>query len=340
MSPIKNFFRGTAIYFLSTAIFFLLFALAYFIAFSQVTAKPEQVKKILDVSGAYDKAPAVIYGQMAKSETGKPSSVPLQFDIVRQSFLDAFTPAFVRNNVETAIDETYGWLQGKAGEPEFKIDLQDTKQRFADSLAKRVGKRLKKLPSCNLTQLPSNLNPYTAKCLPPGTKIAAVQAEIRKLAQNDAILSDTANIAPGDAKDQSGQPLFANVPELPKAYQTALRVPYFLALLAALLSAVVVYISRSKEQGLRKLAIIFILAGFFVILMPLGLKAIVDAFLHASSGDNASELAGPVLKGFNNAMARVYYIVGAVYIILGSGGFYLANLQAEKAEPAKGRPKK
>ncbi|HEX5797412.1 MAG TPA: hypothetical protein VFX86_03395 [Candidatus Saccharimonadales bacterium] len=333
---VKKIFKGIVLYLLGASLFFVLFAFAYFTAFSQTTAKPDKVKNILKDSGVYQKAPPVIYDKLAADAPESASDIPLDNPLVRNAALDAFTPGFVQNNVEAVLDGTYEWLEGKAARPEFNTELKNVKNRFAASLSEQVGKRLAKLPPCRPGQHPPGLpiDPYKTACRPAGTDINAIKKQVRRsVAANDDFLNgDTASPAPESGSNNS---LFDKNSRFPEAYRSTLQMPYLLAAFAALLSAVIIFIS-GKAAGLKKLALIFVLAGIFIVFVPLGFRLITDAFIKAASGNNVvTELVAPVLREFNQAAAKVYYVIGAAHLALAIGAYLLFRRFQPPDKPLK-----
>lgn len=304
----------------------MLMTLAYFIAFSQVTAKPDAVKNILDKSGVYQKTTQAVYDQSLRSAGSDPKAdIPLKSPIVRQAALDAFTPQFVRHNVESAIDGVYGWLQGDKDQPGFKIEIGSAKKRFADSLSSRVAKRLKKLPVCSSEQMQAHpqINPYTTACLPPGTDVNAYIKDIRRVAASDKFLKDI-DFSPSSLKDNGGNQLVGDASKLPEAYQAALNLPFVLSGLVIVMGAGIVYISRTRSEGLKKLSLTLGIAGIFTVMIPFGFRTVTDSYLKTASGNEVlSELAGPVLKEFNKTTAKVYYVTGGAYLGLSVAAFYV-----------------
>lgn len=319
---------------MSAGLFFMLLTLAYFIAFTQVTAKPDTVKDILRGSGIYRKVPSVVYDQSVRSNSNSKADIPLKSPIVRSAAMDAFTPEFVQNNIENAIDGVYGWLQGDKSQPEFKIETGSVRKRFADSLSRRVATRLKKLPVCTAGQMqtPSQINPYTAACLPAGTDADAYARDIRQAAGSKKFIKDI-DFSPSSLKDPGGNQLVGNASKLPEAYQAALNLPYILAGLALVLGAAVVYVSRTRSDGFKKLSLTLGVAGIFALMIPFGFRTVTDTYLKSASNSTVvTELAGPVLKEFNKNTAKVYYVTGGAYLVLSVAAFYV-HMRIEGIDP-------
>jgi hypothetical protein len=320
----KSFLRGITTYLLGTFLFFALFILAYFMAFSRVSANPGQVKHALAESGVYKKIPAVIYDNSVDSEATTSASIPLKSPVVRQAAIDTFNPMLVQKSTESLIDGTYGWLEGKTNTPQFTIDLKAAKDDFAESLSTR----LSKLPKCSAKQQGRihQFDPYSAECIPAGTNAIALKKEIYKqTANSDNFLKET-KIDASTLKDSEGKPIFMSYSDIPTTYQAALKVPYLAALASLLLGIGLVYTSRTKRTGVEKAAKILVISGFFIVLVPIGVNHLINSLLKSSGNDKvASDIVGPVVNELSKATSKVYFITGAIYVLLAIAIFMLAD---------------
>lgn len=326
----KGFFRGTAAYLLATALFFMLFILAYFLVFYQVTANPARVKQALKDSGVYERIPAVIYDNSVDSNSTTSASIPLKSPVVRQAAIDTFNPVFVQKSAENLIDGTYGWLDGQTNAPQFTIDLKAAKDNFARVLSERLGK----LPKCSAEQQAKikKFDAFSSTCLPAGIDVAAAKKEVvKETANSDNFLKET-KIDASTFKDSDGKPVFDNYSEVPKTYQAALRIPYIAGAICLLLGAGVVYASKTRREGLKKLSKLLVISGFFVALVPIAVSHLIENILKSSADDKiASELIGPVVSELSRTTSKVYFAVGAIYVLLAVAVFVLLD----KIKPAK-----
>lgn len=327
-------------YILGTFLFFSLALLAYFLVFTQVTANPDKVKKILADSGVYQKVPSVIFDDSVDSGSTSSASIPLKDTGVRDVALETFTPGFVQKNVENLLDGTYDWLRGSTASPDFSLDLKEAKQQFAVNLGKLAAARLKRLPVCPDPQ-PKEVDPLTTPCRPAGADIKALQKQVRVTAANsDNFLKET-KIDASTLKNGDGQPLFDKSSKLPEAYQKALRLPYLTGLVCLLLGGAIILISRTRHDGLKRLGKLLLISGVFVILAPFAINHLITSALQASPDDNvAAKLLVPVIQELNRVTSKVYFVVGAVYILLAAAAFLaVRKLPEQTAKPAKKRTK-
>ena len=325
---------------MGVGLLFLLIITAYFMVFAQVTANPDKVKRLLADSGLYEKMPAVIYDDAVKSESTASSSIPLKDQEVRQTALEVFNPGFVQQNIETVIDGAYGWLEGETDHPEFSVDIQDAKSQFAASVSEKLGKRLQALPPCTMSQLRQISNTddlFSLQCLPPGSDITSMKSQFsNSVANSEEFLKET-KITPDTFKDETGQSLFDSGKDIPQTYQLSKKLPYILAVIIIIISALIIFISASRREGIIKLIKTFLIAGVFVLLIPLVLNNLADILLGASAdNDVTSQLAKPIINAFNAEAAKIYYVMGGLYaLIAGAGYLVLRRFYPEKKEKRK-----
>lgn len=342
----KKILKGIAIYLSSAFLVLVLFMLAYFTVFATVTANPDKVKGIISQSGIYPKVTPVVLENLTKPVQGEgqgvqPDELPLQNEMVKNAAIKVFDPQFVQTNLESAIDGTYTWLNGQAPKPAFNIDLAGAKSRFAQELADEAGARVEMLPLCTLQQQRElqETDLLSLPCKPRNVNIEVLKAEFISSVNNDENFLKETNVSAENLKDESGKSTLDNYKDLPKAFQLGKDLPYILGVIALILGAVIVFLSETKREGLKKLFKIFLITGVFVVLIPFAFNALVGGLNNGSDGasDNVvKELLVPVLDKFVESAAKVYYIVGAVYLLIAAGLF----AGYKKLEPPAVSPKK
>ena len=240
---VKEFFRRSSLYLLDMALLFVLLLLAYFMVFALVTSNPDRIKQIVSGSGVYQKITPVLYDNYAEQKVDEQAqspggeTLPLDNEAVRSAAIKVFTPQFVQNNLETAIEGTYEWLDGDTPQPAFQIDLAEAKNQFAEEIAAAAGNRAETLPVCSPQQLreAQNVNLLSLPCRPPGISIEALKAEfIGEAKKDDGFLSET-TVSPATLKDGSGKNVFENYRHIPDTFQQTKKLPYIFAALAVLI---------------------------------------------------------------------------------------------------------
>lgn len=342
----KKFVKSILVYILDTALVLILVLLAYFMVFSTVTARPSEVKRIIDESGVYQKITPVLYDKFAQEGMNENQGVqsqtlPLENEAVKSAALSVFSPDYIKQQLETVIDGTYQWLDGTTTEPSFTIDLADAKNRLAEQIANQAATRAETLPVCTAQQLREvrDTNLLSLPCRPLGANIAALKTEFINSVNSDENFLKNTTISPATIKDERGNKVFQDYQNVPDTFQTLKKLPYILGALAILISTGIVLLNENRREGLKKLVKFFVIGGVFVILIPLGISSIIDSLLNEQSGDTViRELLVPLAKKFIDTADRVYYTFGVIYLLI-AGVMFLVykKLQppTEKSEVEK-----
>jgi len=290
--------------------------------FSYVIAKPDKIKSILGDSGIYQQMPGVLYENIEQENKDQVTDISLSDPVVKQAALDSFNPQFFQDNVETAVDGTYAWLNGQTEIPEFVVDAEPAKNNFIDQVVDAKAAEAEKLPACSLQQLrqidPGSVNIYNLKCLPPGVSLSVVAERAKTdLKNSQEFLGDT-KLKATDLKTEAGEPLFKPDSNLPSLFQLAKTLPLLLGLLSAILAAGVVLASPDRRKGLNRIAKLLIGVGLLTLLAPIIIQFTSGKLLPAVSGDKVvSTLVSPLVREFYAAAAGIYYLVGGIMLVAG-----------------------
>src|SRR5579872_1207340 len=115
-----SFGRRVALFFVGGLFSLLLFLLALDIGLIRIVGQPQSIKGILNDSGIYNSiVPGLLSENKQISSSG--GSVPLSDPVVHSAAESTLTPAFLRTNVNQAIDSIYAWLDGKVAQPGFSL---------------------------------------------------------------------------------------------------------------------------------------------------------------------------------------------------------------------------
>jgi hypothetical protein len=88
-------------------------------------------------------------------------------------------PTLLKTNVETVVDATYAWLDGRTARPEFEVAIVRDEQLFVDALTLGFAERILGLPECDSTfVMPEEFNPFAAECRPVSYGAEQVNAYI------------------------------------------------------------------------------------------------------------------------------------------------------------------
>jgi hypothetical protein len=270
----------------------------------------------------------------------------LQQPEVQDAAKAAFNPAFLQSSSEQVIDGTYHWLDGKAPNPDFKVDLTPAVNTFEGKAAEAATSRVKKLPACTLQQLreidPATIDPFQLSCLPPGFNVDAHrQAFIDSLTDKNEFLQNPILTADRIPKDDKGQTVFERASVAPKVFHWLTIAPWILGTLALLLGTAVVFLSFSRRRGVGNLAVSLIGIGLLLFVIGVLSGFVFRHFfnstsspLHLTDGSTQQSVVG-IIGAFNHVISRSLFMFGGIYV--GVGVITLATLRLTRPnEPTSG----
>jgi hypothetical protein len=312
----------------------LFYATATNYGFVKVAGDAAKVKHTLANSGIYNSA----LDNLIKESDGVGNgadSVSLKDSAIKTAAHQTFNPQFIQTNAETVIDSLYRWLDGTTETPDFKIDLSTTRATFAKNAGAAVTAKLAALPACPAGTDPASFDSDNATCLPPGVAPAAEGAKVeQKINSGEGFLDhpvitastlktgDGGIFAPGE-KQAPGKTIFnTTLKDAPNAFQAVKTAPYVMGLLAILLSVAVVFLSATKRKGLRKVGIMLIIAGVFLMGAAYGVGWGVNKQVpkHLKLDNPALQVSVIKLsKDVGGQIENNYWIFGGVYTAIGLG---------------------
>jgi hypothetical protein len=242
--------------------------------------------------------------------------------MLRKAAATTFPPQFIKQNTETIIDSVYRWLDGKTPLPDFYIDLSSQKTTFAASVAQSVQQELAGLPACTKTSMPPSFDALSATCLPPGVTPSAAAASLQSAILNGQGFLDNPIIT-ADTIKASGdnQSIFADqLKNAPQYYHNAKVVPSILASLSVLATIAVIFLSKPRRSGMKKVGFILLTSGIFLLLTAwLASHITTDSIAPKISLDtnmvqtNARTIFVDLIRSINKS----WWYFGAVYCVLG-----------------------
>jgi len=252
------------------------------------TAGP--LERALDTSGLYNVMVADIISQNQPT-----SGLPLKDPGLQDAIQKAFPPTLIKQSMNSILDGTYAWLQGKTQAPTFRIDLSGAKANLADYVGQYLQQRFAALPACNLAALPSTtatpMDPYTMPCLPPAALFnqaaAIAQAKQTVLANTDLLKSTT--LTADTLKNDNGKTLQQQLRAIPRAYHTVMLSIYATGLLALLLGIGAVLLQTDRRAGVRHVSInllaVSITSAVAAVLSSFVLGRVADRLNQSSATD-------------------------------------------------------
>ena len=300
--------------------------------------RPEKIKSWAASSNIYS---SVVDGfiTQATQEQNDPNganSSSLANPAIQAAARKAVTPQLVQTSIESIVDGTFHWLDGKTNRPDFRIDLTAAKTTFATEAAQAAKARVLSLPSCPPRQFPSGTDPFEISCRPTAN-VFDVNIETAKYQQqlltNKDFLPDTVltadNLVPKTDKNSSDtQNFFANQ-RIPKIYQLAMKVPLILGGFLAITTLLYLFLSAKRLDGVRMVGITLLVAAFISGLFLAVAQRGVDkahesitqqhpqsAIIAATKSSIASiiDSAGVALSRNGLQVIEVYAATGAVLI--------------------------
>lgn len=343
---LKKLGRGTA----ATVLVLTLYALAALSALVIVFGKPQPIKKALADSSIYNTFVDNVLQEARKSSDqesgGQPSDADLNQPIVQAAAKKALPPEFLQTSAESAVDGIYAWLHRRTPTPEFKIDLNPAKQTFANEVGNGLAVRIQSLPVCTLDQLRSldanNLDLFSLPCQPPGVNLEAErQRVVSEIVGNEEFLDKpviTGEDLPATENDRTAAEQFSDIPQ---AFGWLQRSPWIMGVLALLSVAGVVLLFDERRRALRRLGIIFVSVGLFLLLSfsltNWAFRKISASPELAKQETGFQQSALRVTKSLAGDVNGVVLWFAIIYLLIAGSAFGLWWWLGKRSQPAPAR---
>lgn len=347
MRFIRSLLRGLA----SSGFKLGLVLLALTAALAMVLGTPGAIKQALRDSKAYDQLVDGLISDGTRigndTENGQTTELNVNTPQVRQAAKSAFSPAMLQSSSEQIIDSVYTWLDGKSQKPDFRIDLTEPKQRFAQSMGDYAAERAATLPVCNLQQLrelaaSQEIDPFNVPCLPPGyTTASARDKVVSDLINSRDFLKDPVLTADNLPKDEQGRSVFENLSEAPRIFHWLKLAPWLIGGLCLLFALLIMGLHDDKGRGFRSIGVTLLGSGLFLVL---GTALYSFAFNRANQPHGqlgkaiTTDLQGSllsVLRSLNNALSTKIFFFGGAYILLGAAALLYLHFNHRLKEVAE-----
>ncbi|HSX36700.1 MAG TPA: hypothetical protein VLG13_01090 [Patescibacteria group bacterium] len=326
--------RRSAYHFVSVLLFTFLVLTAWTTTATLTFGKPDRLESWLSQSKLYDHFVATAIDQSNKSVKNSQNvndnsgGLSLSDPGVQQAVKGAFTPATIQGAVNTVLNANYAWLEGKTATPEFSVDLSQQKATLAANLGTYAQTRAASLPRCaSLSQVNSDFDPLSATCLPLGvTPAAAGQLAQQKIANSQDFLANPVITAQNLTQmnkrgDQSKQPYYQKLSQLPKAYRAATKLPWLVAALAVLSGVGVVFLAATRRKGMRRIGTLLVAGGLVILLLILASNVALHRVENkAFTNDKVGQLQQSLVDFAHRAqsfLARVDLWFGIGFVVAG-----------------------
>jgi hypothetical protein len=328
--------RKSFTFLFSIILFALLLGLVGATTFTMYLSKPDHIDGWLASSRLYDHFVDGVIEQSKHSTGGEDnSSVSLSDTAVQQAAHSAFSSELIQKSVNSFLDGNYAWLKGETKTPEFNIDLSSAKQQFATQVGQYVTGYLKNLPTCTDAQLATitdpNQDPLSLSCRPAQLDPQAEGAHITDQLANSSEFLGTPKLTQDTitAGGQASTPYYSKLSALPKVYRIAAKLPLIITGLIALFSLAIIFIAPRKRAGIRRIGVVFIVAGVTLLIEKLVADSLVkrvnldklklfNSDVHQSSGPLQDSLTSFVHRA-ESALTRFDVYFGVVFLLIGAG---------------------
>jgi hypothetical protein len=264
--------RQVFVYLFSIILLASLVGMALAISAQISLAHPNKIEGWLSQSNLYASLTSSLTNQaenaIANNVTG---GVSISKTVVQKAAQSALPQSLLKQSAQAFVSSNYAWLEGKTSEPNFKIDLSDAKQQFATQVANNsVLAHLTGLPTCTAAQTLQleSANPLLLSCLPAGVSPQFEASRVsQQLVNSSSFLSNpiiTASTVSTKGLNGS-EPYYKKLAKLPKYYQLAQKLPWALGILSILSLLIIIFCSRSKRIGVRRLSIVLMISGVLLV---------------------------------------------------------------------------
>ncbi|HTH72029.1 MAG TPA: hypothetical protein VL737_01545 [Candidatus Pristimantibacillus sp.] len=324
-----QFIRKTTLGAVASLFITTLFLFGVMFGLQRVFSTPTAIKSALKQSGIYQTAipDALEQAQKDQQKNGQSGGdqLPLDRPEVKSIVQNAATPDFLQTQSDTILDAVYAWLQGKTAKLSFSIDLTDVKGRLADGVGQYTQQRLASLPACAPGTVPQgDVDPFNATCLPKGADINALSAQARSQITGGDFLKDT-QLNADTLKSKDGKTLDQQLKNAPDIYKKSSMGVYLLGLLVLLLAMAIVFLSKTRRSGFKKVAIIAIVIGTLISLLGWAVSFGLEKASTKIDISNPAQRSGLKVAQVLANDLRMWYLVFGLTLV----GLAIATLVAQ-----------
>jgi hypothetical protein len=345
-----NWVRRIFVYLLSIILLVSLFGIAQATSIQIGLTHPSKIESWLDQSSLYTNLVSTITDQAQTAVANNVSGgASISKTVVRQAAQSAFPQSLMQQDVQTFLNSNYAWLEGKTATPDFKIDLSGAKQQFATQVAdSSVLAHFTDLPACTAAQTLElqSANPLLLSCLPSGVSPQTAAAQLsQQVASNSGFLSNPIVTAStiGTKGQSSNKPYYEKLSRLPKAYRAVQDLTWILSIVTILSIIGIIFCSRSKRIGLRRVSITLLISGVLLIADKLLTDTVFNklkdrAFSSVNNGQIQQTLT-IFAHHVEAELAKIDLWFGVVYVILAIILLGILIFTRNRAPKSNGRAK-
>lgn len=311
------------------------------LAFSayQVLDNPHNIKHALSESGIYaaaaDNFIAKASEDASNSNVQSVGDIPLDQPKVREAVRTALPSESLQPQLEQATDAIYAWLHGETKELAIRVDLEANKAGLVHNLVVYAKQRAAELPACTpQTAVQPEDSIFTANCRPamvsPEQAAAATEA---KVTQSDLLRE--ASFDTRTLTDAQGRTLSDRLSEVPAIYAKVIVAIFITGGLGLACLLCVIFISKPKRIGLKRVAKTVLGVGVTTIIMAalsVYVTGKVTAMLAESTGNTATFQASitDIIHTLASDIRGWWFTYGILLIAMAIGIFVGLKLLTEK----------
>lgn len=305
----------------------LLFALAINYGLSKTIGDSGSVKKILRESGIYGSVVPNILKQSGNINTAI-GEVSAMDPLVKSAASKSLPPQRVQEYSENAINNLYAWLDGDISEPNFNIDLSDSKSSFTNNLASEIELKLSSLPACKTAYTASGFDVLSATCLPPGDSASSAANLLRIETNNSSGFLNQAGVKASDIKGNDPEKtIFQDqLKDLPATFQWFRKSPLILTVLTLLTGLIMVFLRPTLSNGLRHIGASLLTVGIALLIFAWIFNYAINSRVIPKINIENISMQQSIRRAFGDLSKQTtanYYLFGGFYSLLGIAG--LAN---------------
>jgi len=330
---------------------FSLWALLWSSLFSATLRNKETVKGWFNKSGFYTNIVDVVLDS-AKSDQGSgKSDIPVNDPQIQAVAKSALSPEFLKQTVEKALDDSYGWMASSGSTLSFNIDLTEAKAKLINGLGDYAATKAAALPVCATNEPIADFDAFAAICRPRALAAEAAGQQVKdQLATNEDFLKDPV-ISSGDikVKNTDGQEVLVGNSEYAKlakrSYQFSGFAPIVAVVLGLLSTAGIIFLSRNKITGMRRVGYIFGSAGVLISIIYTSVSMLSNLLIEAvKQGDKTQGFKDLVNNGvgaISGDIKKVLMIFAVSYVVIGATLITIGIVKRKKtdeADEAKDKP--
>ena len=262
--------------FLPLLIFYLVFAYG----FNNTIGNIDYVKDSLQESGIYKETAEIIVKQSTKDAPSE--------KIVARSIKKAASTNNIQKIAEPVITGFYKWLEGDTKDLKFDLDIKPIKKTFVSTYKINLKKYIADLPTCTTYENLDYNDISKITCLPPDIDAnQVVNQAIDQAVNNNDVFSDNATsdgrLSSKDTKEAGLSSPVDNPPTIIPDLYRFIKASWPYAIVLTLLSVIgVIFLSKSKMYGAKKIGITLIVSSVWLIISGILMKLSVDNFLPAT----------------------------------------------------------